>query len=291
MFRASRSVALAGKTGEPLPRAEFLRDWYAAEERPNEFYRGTLVMVAGMPAAYKSMFTLHLVHSLNLPTLYVSADSDAATQIGRLTAMITGHSTSSARHHIATDPDYAERVTKELESSNVQFSFDSNPEYWDIEDEINAWVELYDMYPEVIVIDNLRNVYSGQDNEHGGYKAIQQKLVDLSRDTGACIITMHHMKEGNGRKSTDPAPRNAIDGMISQLGDMILSVAREEDQFRMVAVKNRHNVDHPEADQKYWTTLKVEGSTARFSAQESLQSRANQFTNHDDPYAGMRVGV
>lgn len=272
MYRASRAVGLARETGEALPHVPQLRDFY---ETGAEFYQGSVVMVAGMPAAFKSMFTLHLVHTMDVPTLYLSADSDPVTQLSRLSGMITGITTSSIRDAMTTDAAQAARFRQELDSSKVQFGFDSNPDIFDMESEVSAWVELYDEFPQVIVVDNLRNVYTGQDSEHSGYKMVQQSLIDLARETGACIITMHHMSEANNRKSTDPAPRSAIDGKVSQLPDMILSVAREEDQFRLVAVKNRHNPDHPEAERDHWLTMRVDGATARFFAQDSLQSRAN----------------
>lgn len=250
-------MALAAKTGVPLPHIAALRDFYRTGA---EFYRGSVVMIAGQPAAFKSMFTLNVVNAMGVSCLYISADSDAATQISRLSAMLTKDESRGIR--TALEGPGADYYAEALKASRVQFSFDSNPDMFDIHDEVSAWVELYDEYPDVIVVDNLRNVYSGSETEHSGYKAIQQQLIDISRQTGACIVTMHHMSESGGQRSTDPAPRSAIDGKISQLPDMILSVAREEDQFRMVAVKNRHNPDDPEAKRENWLTLRVDGSTA-----------------------------
>jgi replicative DNA helicase len=276
VYRAARALSLASKTGEALPHVDALRDWYAEDQ---EIYQGSLVMVAGMPAAFKSMFTLDVVRAMNVPTLYLSADSDPATQTSRLAAMVTGVNHASIRDQVTKDPEQEARVRAVLEDSHIQFSFDSNPDAYDMEHEVSAWVELYDEYPQVIIVDNLRNVFTGQDSEHSGYKMVQQMLIDLARETGACIITMHHMSESGNRKSTEPAPRSAIDGKVSQLPDLILSVAREGDQFRMVSIKNRHAVDHPEAEPEHWKTLRVEAATARFFAQDSLQMRANAFAN------------
>lgn len=275
IYKASRAVGLATHTGEALPHVPQLRDFYATG---GELYRGSVVMVAGMPAAMKSMFTLGVVHDMAVPALYLSADSDPVTQTSRLAAIISGVVHSSIRDTMTTDPEQRVRWAKVCEASQVQFGFDSNPDVFDMEAEVSAWVELYDEFPQVIVVDNLRNVYTGQDSEHSGYKMVQQALIDLARDTGSCIITMHHMSEsGKDAKPTEPAPRSAIDGKISQLPDIILSVAREEDQFRLVTIKARHWEDDPMAKRENWVTLRVDGSTARFYAQDSLQSRANQF--------------
>ena len=288
MFRAARVASLAGETGEALPHVDALRDWYADGQ---EIYQGSLIMVAGMPAAFKSMFTLDVVRAMNVPTLYLSADSDPATQFSRLAAQVTGVNHASVRDQVDKDPGQRDRFQAALEDSSIQFSFDSNPDVYDMESEVSAWVELYDEYPRVIIVDNLRNVFTGQDTEHSGYKMVQQMLIDLARQTGSCIITMHHMSEGGGRKSTDPAPRSAIDGKVSQLPDLILSVAREGDQFRMVSIKNRHAPDHPEAEREHWKTLRVEAATARFFAQDSLQYRANQFSTPEPWSADALAGA
>jgi replicative DNA helicase len=245
-------------------------------DRGNLLYRASVVMVAGMPAAYKSMFVLNLVHTMKARTLYISADSDASVQISRLSAMITKQPSNRIRTALDEAPAYYETV---LAQSEVQFSFDSNPDAYDIESEINAWVELYDEYPEVIVVDNLRNVFSGADNEHGGYKVIQQRLIDIARETGACVITMHHMKEGGEgkykRSSTWPAPRSGVDGMVNQLPDFILSVAREGNIFRMAVVKDRNGPDDPEVIAPP-VELRVDMQTASFYPYDSMQQRLSQ---------------
>jgi hypothetical protein len=267
MYRASKAVTLAAKTGDPLPRVDFMQDMYAMG---NEFLKGTVVMLAGMPAAMKSTFALNLVHKMGVPCLYFSADSDAATQLSRLAASILQEEHRSIRK--ALDGPGQGYYRSALEETKVQFAFDSQPDAYDIENEISAWVELYDEYPEIIVIDNLRNIFVGESsNEHGGYKMIQQKLIDIARETGACVITMHHMKEGGGRKATDPSPRSAVDGMVNQLPNQIISVARDGDEFRGCVVKDREAPDHAEAEPEHWFRLRVDAPRATFYHKQSMQ--------------------
>lgn len=252
-------------------------------EAGNELYRGSLVMIAGAPGAYKSLLALNLVHQMGVPTLYVSADSDAATQLSRLHAMTTGIQPKDTRQHLK-EQENAGRIADNLSRSLVEFCFDSNPDAFDIEDELNAWVELYDSYPEVIVVDNLRNIYSGQESDHAGYKAVQQRLIDISRETGACVITLHHMKEAANRKSTDPPPRSAVDGMVNQLPGFILSMAREGDESRLCVIKDREGEDHPEAEEDYWHRLRVDFSRATFYAKDSVAQIAHRIeTEVNDP--------
>lgn len=281
MFRSSRAVHLASKTGEPLPHVPFLQSLY---EQDYEIYRGSLLMIAGMPGSGKSMMALNLVHHMNLPALYFSADSDAATQISRLAAMTTKINSASIRTHL-DDAAQHDRFRDALTPSNIHWVFDANPETYDIQDEISAYVELYDSFPALVVIDNLRNVYTGgsHDSEHAGYKAIQQSLIEISRQTGACVITMHHMKEGANRKSTDPAPRHAIDGMVAQLPAQIFSVAREGDEFRLCVVKDRENKNYPEAEEQYWHRMRTDATTSQFYALPTVQAMANEFSPYMRP--------
>lgn len=259
----------------------------------HELYRGSLIMAAGMPGASKSMFALALTHAMNVPVLYVSADSDAGTQISRLASIITGVNTASVRHHLAQGGKQADRFIEALKTSKVEWSFDSNPDAFDIEDEVSAWVELRDTFPEVIVIDNLRNVYSGNESEHGGYKATQQALIDITRKTGAMVLTLHHMKEANNRKATDPAPRSAIDGMVAQLPAQIFSVAREDDEFRLAVVKDRETPNDPEAGMASWHRIRSDGATSRFFYQRGPQAKANELGSamHDRGWSDVPLAV
>lgn len=287
MFRSSRAVHLAKKTGTPLPHVPWLHDWYS-EEDGREIYHGQLVMVAGRPGSLKSFFSMAFAQATGLDSLYISADSDASTQISRLAANITGDKVAAIRHNMVENPDAEAYYTRALEGSKVTWAFDSNPDAFDVEDEISAYVELYDRYPAIVIVDNLRNVFTGQDNEYSGYALIMQKLLDITRETGSTVITLHHMLEsGKDNKSTHPAPVSGLDGKVSKLPELILSLALEGDQSRIATVKDRHQQAHPEASQ--WTTLKADPGRARFYRQEPLQSRANAFvgtpvaTSPNDP--------
>lgn len=275
MYRASRAVGIAKKTGVPLPEVPFLRDWYL-EDGGRNIYQGELVMIAGRPGSLKSFLSLAFAQGTGLDTLYLSADSDASTQISRLAANITGHQVRDIRQQMADNPEAEAYYAEALAPSRVQWAFDSNPDSWDLEDEISAYVELYDQFPSIIIVDNLRNVYTGQDNEYSGYALIMQKLLDITRETGSTVITLHHMLEsGKDNKSTKPAPVSGLDGKVSKLPELILSLALEGNQSRIATVKDRHNQAHPEADA--WVTLRADPGRGRFYAQDTLQSLANQF--------------
>ena len=66
------------------------------------FRRGQMTMIAGQPNAGKSLFALYMAVKMNVPTLYISADTDAYTTAIRAAAMVTGHKVSTVEEAFAT---------------------------------------------------------------------------------------------------------------------------------------------------------------------------------------------
>lgn len=276
-FTARRGVRLAKRTADPLPRVEWMAPLY---ENGYDFYRGMVSMIAGVPGSMKSMFTLAFANATGLDTLYFSADSDAASQLSRLAAMNSGVDSHYARTHL----DTAEGV-KALEGAKIQFCFDDDPDLPTMQDEVDAWVEKYNSYPDIIVVDNLRNVWAGEGSgsEHGAYKATQQMMIKIARYTGACVITLHHMvlPSANDKNADEkmryPRAQYEIDGKVSQLPDFILSVAKDGNEFRYAVVKDRYSTYDPSG--KTYHEAVVDGSTGTFQRGYTPQQRANMFVN------------
>lgn len=280
-FTAKRGIDLAKRTAEPLPQVEWLQPLYDAGYN---FYRGMVSMVAGVPGAMKSMFTLAYANATGLDVLYFSADSDAASQLSRLAAMNTGVDSHYARTHLDTDEG-----RKALEGAKIQFCFDDNPDLPTIQDEVDAWVEKYNSFPDIIVVDNLRNVWAGEGSgsEHAAYKATQQMLIKVARYTGACIISLHHMvlPSANDKNADDkmryPRAQYDIDGKVSQYPDFILSVAKDGDEFRYAVVKDRYG-QFDSSGRTYHTAV-VDGATGTFRRGYNLQERAAMFSQPTPP--------
>ncbi len=115
--------------------------------------------------------------------------------------------------------------------------------------EIKAYIELYGIAPELIVIDNLMNVAAESDNEWAGLRQIMVELHDMARKTEACVMVLHHVSEQSEYGSTtEPPHRRSIHGKVSQLPAMILTLGYEPigQLLRVAAVKNRfgkHSAD------------------------------------------------
>ena len=61
------------------------------------------------------------------------------------------------------------------------------------------------------------------------------------------VVVLHHVSE-NDSKPRYPASRKALMGKVSQLPELILTVALDGDQFHIAAVKNRDGVSDPTAE-------------------------------------------
>ena len=197
-------------------------------------------MVAAAPNAGKSMFALIYAIKAKVPTLFFSADTDTATVMMRAASHLSGHEQLLVESNLLSNRHYYDKYLSEMES--IQFVFDSSPSLDDIELEIKAYVELFGIPPELIVVDNLMNVVSESDNEWAGLRAIMVEFHDMARKTEACVLVLHHVSEQTEYgKTTEPPARRAIHGKVSQLPALIITLGFDPHNqvLKIAAVKNR----------------------------------------------------
>lgn len=214
--------------------------WKDLLNKQIRFRRGQVCMVAAAPNAGKSMFALIYAIKANVPTLFFSADTDIATVMMRTAAHISGHNQTLVEENLTKNPTYYDSKFDKVK--NIQWVFDSSPSLDDIEMEVKAYIELYGIPPELIVIDNLMNVAAESDNEWAGLRQIMVELHDMARQTEACVMVLHHVSEQSEYGSTtEPPHRRSIHGKVSQLPAMILTLGYEPigNLLRVAAVKNR----------------------------------------------------
>ena len=214
--------------------------WKDLLEKQIRFRRGQVCMVAAAPNAGKSMFALIYAIRANVPTLFFSADTDIATVMMRTAAHISGHNQTLVEENLTKNPTYYDSKFDKVK--NIQWVFDSSPSLDDIEMEVKAYIELYGIPPELIVIDNLMNGAAESDNEWAGLRQIIVELHDMARQTEACVMVLPHVSEQSEYGSTtEPPHRRSSHGKVSQLPAMILTLGYEPigNLLRVAAVKNR----------------------------------------------------
>jgi predicted ATP-dependent serine protease len=204
------------------------------------FRRGQVTMIAGQPNSGKSLLALFYAVKSGVPTLYISADTDAYTTAIRAAAVITGSQVNSVEESFASGDGY-EFYEDELRSlKHLRFDFDPSPTLDDISLSIEAYGEAFGEYPHLLIIDNLLNIAALHDNEWTGMRDIAKAMHHIARQTDAAVFMLHHTSEAEGRPELPPS-RKSIQGKISQLPEMILTVAMDHDssEYRVACVKNR----------------------------------------------------
>ena len=86
-------------------------------------------------------------------------------------------------------------------------------------------------------------------------------LKRLVRITDASVFVLHHMQETEKEKGVPPA-RRRLQGKVSQLPEVILSIIRVGDELRISAVKNRFGPG--DASGEEYVSLFVDPARCRF---------------------------
>jgi RecA-family ATPase len=204
------------------------------------FRRAQVTMIAGQPNSGKSLLALFYAIKAERPTLYVSADTDAYTTTLRAAAIVTNNTIDTIEDSFKQENGIKVYQNALTSLTNLEFSFDPSPTLDDIQLMIQAYGEKYGQYPELIIIDNLMNVAALHDNEWTGMRDIMKAAHHMARETSAAVFVLHHTSENEGEPTKPPA-RKAIQGKVSQLPEVIITVAMEPEnsEFRIACVKNR----------------------------------------------------
>jgi len=221
--------------------AQLLPDLFPAlAQNGIRFRRGQVTMIAGQPNSGKSLLALFYAVKSGVPTLYISADTDAYTTAIRAAAVITGSQVNTVEEAFTSGAGY-EFYEDELRTlKHLRFDFDPSPTLDDIQLSIQAYGEAFGEYPQLLIIDNLLNIAALHDNEWTGMRDIAKAMHHVARETDAAVFMLHHTTEAEGRPELPPS-RKSIQGKISQLPEMILTVAmdHETSEYRIACVKNR----------------------------------------------------
>ncbi|MEU7030029.1 AAA family ATPase [Streptomyces sp. NPDC046275] len=267
MLTPARSLALHAESGKELPRIEAFDALYGMGCRPRH---GEVVMIAGRSGTQKSGFALFWVASMNLPTLYFSADMSAFTASSRLASMQTGDTTEMVEAGMAAGGRHREEYLAALAHLNITFSFGSPITWKTVDEELEAYVELWDAYPAVMVFDNLMD-FDSAESDYTEQMAVMSGLTELARATGATVIVLHHASDKSWEAKSDPwAPpsRDQVKGGLSEKPELSLSVALDptSHEYRVAVIKQRMGPCDPTA--RRYASMRCHPEVTRFSKLE-----------------------
>jgi predicted ATP-dependent serine protease len=247
----ARAVGSKDIGGEPLPSV-----FRTFEVNKVIIRRAEVSMIAGTPGAGKSTLALAMALRAKVPTLYVSADTNAHTMAMRLLSMITGKPQSEAEVLLNDDVIGSRKIINDS-SGHIFWSFESAPSLADLDQEVMAFEELWGCAPTLIVVDNLMDIANDGGEEFAGMRSTIKELKYLARDTNAAVLVLHHTKESY---SGNPCqPRSALQGMVAQLPALICTVGTNAPGYIAVApVKNRYGKADPSGDTAFWLQFNPE---------------------------------
>lgn len=251
MRTLARAVGSKDIGGEPLPTVFKTLDVNKVVIRRSE-----VSMIAGTPGAGKSTLALAIALRTKVPTLYISADTNAHTMAMRLLSMITGLPQSEAERVLQDDVE-GSRKTINDSSGHIFWSFESAPSLADLDQEVEAFEELWGCSPTLIVVDNLIDISNDGGEEFASMRSTMKELKYLARDTNAALLVLHHTKESYPGEPCQP--RSALQGMVAQLPALILTVGTDSPGYIAVApVKNRYGKADQTGKVAYWLQFNPE---------------------------------
>jgi hypothetical protein len=195
-----------------------------------------MVLVASAPNVGKSPFALNLAHRSGLRCLYFSADTDAFTQYTRVVALHAGIRLADVEAHPEQFTEYVRNL------KHLHFHYDASPTLDDIDEELMAYAMVWGDWPQIIVIDNLSNVYTGTDERWARLEAALDYLHDVARKTGALVVVLHHVT-GEHEDGQSAVPLSGLRGKVSKVPEQVLTLWRAGDELEpcmgVAVVKNR----------------------------------------------------
>lgn len=245
-----------------LPRVPELSDLYHHGWRPR---KGELSMVAGRSGSGKSTLTLFWAAKMNLPTLYFSSDMTASQINYKLAAMQMHEDTEDLERAWIKELDRRTEILDSIKDLKFMFSYGSIT-YGKIDDTLDAFVELFDEWPALIVIDNLMDV-EGCEADYTEQQAAMQFFHDLKSNTGSSVIVLHHATDKGQDATSDPyAPpaRKDIKNGMSEKPEQVLTVGLNgnTNEFKVANVKQRMGRSDPTA--RSYATLKAIPAQSRY---------------------------
>ncbi len=236
MYTLLRGRKGAGEAGEPLP--EVFPKLGAASLH---FRRGQFHLVAAAPGVGKSLLAMTLALGIKLPAFYFSADSDAFTMYVRTAARQTRWTTEEVEDQVRIGNTQLIDAEVEKASRHIRWSFDTNPDFDTIEQELLAYCVTYGCWPALIVVDNVSNAETDSGEGQVALESICEYLHSLARTTGACVVGLHHVT-GIYDDGMSPVPLSGLRGKISKIPEVVLTLFRNPTQpgsMGVCVVKNR----------------------------------------------------
>lgn len=270
MYSLSQSARVKGAAGEPIH-----NPFKGLQKLDVDFRRGEFSLCAAGPGTGKSLFALNLALSGSMPSIYWSADSNAATQLSRATAIITGDSVKEVKAKLLSN-EFSKYDKALADRWWIRFNYDAMPSPADMERDLATYYEVFGCHPHLCVVDNITNVDTGgtpdAESFTFGLEGMCEYLSDMARVTQSHVMTLHHVV-GEYSDGLKPIPLSGVKGKIGRVPSLILTIHRESDEgsggnqiLNVSPVKNREGF--VDASGNTFAALELDSTNLRLSDAE-----------------------
>lgn len=233
--------------------------------------KGQLTMIVAGPGSGKSFLIQAILHHgtggknpVKNDCLYFSADTGPDVIYKRAAAIATGYTQDDVEQMMNNgNTESIEQAIRQTES-HITWNFTPNPSEQYILDELKAYEGTYGRFPDVIVMDNLKDLYV-EGMEADEFRSLEEACVflkNLAKHTGSAVIALHHAG-GAFEDGTAIIPLSGARGKVSKTPALILTIARTDQDMKVSVVKNRSG----KADQsgKLWYPLRADLARGTFN--------------------------
>jgi predicted ATP-dependent serine protease len=247
----STALAQTSEAGEPLPAV-----WQEFVEHQVEFRQGQLAVIAAGPGGGKSVLAVNLVVRTGEPALYISADTDSFTTGLRVGALMSGDPLPKVEAAMKSGRgEKYQRMIGSLE--HVRWAFESSPTVDDIRDDIEAFAHVYGCYPKLVVVDNLMNIYSDEEDNTALRHSVESLNI-MARESGACVVVLHHIT-GQYESGDIPPSLGALLGKVGKMPSLVLTMFRGNyGDLGICIVKNRFGPADPRGHLRMYLNADLE---------------------------------
>ena len=207
--------------------------------------RAQLGLVAAGPGVGKSAFALQIALRSQLRTYYASADTDSWTMTIRAIANISGHPQSYVTQVLEGGYVVDEIDAAVWLSQHVHFAFDTYSTR-EINDDLLAYAVVHGAFPDLVIVDNVRNFARDGDSELAGQQRVMDQLHAIAVSTGAHVLALHHA-QGQYHDGDRPVPLSGIENKITHLPAQVLTLHQAPPYVFACPVKNRLGRADPSA--------------------------------------------
>jgi predicted ATP-dependent serine protease len=238
-----RSLASAltevGEAGEPVPSV-----FHELMVEGADIRMGEMTLIASAPGVGKSLIAVTLAVKASVPTLFFSADTRPFTTGVRIGSMLTGRTIAEVDHAMRNGQKQEYVNLMRGKTSHIVWQFKPCPSVKEIEQDVAAFAVKWGDYPHLIVVDNLRNMFSDED-DYTGFRHNIEALNILAAETGSAVVVLHHLTGSYDDGQTIP-PLSALEGKVSKLPSMVLNLFNgNRGDIGVAIVKNRYGAANP----------------------------------------------